>query len=234
MKVGVPRTSNVHRFTRWAGTVILRTADVGGGVQQAISDVDAGSTNPITVGNTSDEPLTGFGVQFGGAAQFRLDNLPQYTDFTALYDHYAIEQVDVEMDCLANSAPTSNDPNFPTNQGKMPSITYVPDFDDANVPVTASNINEYQRAKTFTFRGSGKPLKFSIKPRTAVTIYRSGVTSAYAPAAEGMPLDLGYIDIPHYGFKFWINNMPAAVDNLSGPAPIRVKLRYHLKFLDPR
>lgn len=234
MKVGVGRASNVHRFTRWAGTVILRSADVGGGVQQAISDVESGSTNPISVNNTTMEPLSGFGVQFGGAAQFTLADLPQYTEFTALYDHYAIEQVDVEMDCLANSAAASNDPAVPYGQNKMPTITYVPDFDDAVVPSSGQDVNQYQRAKTWTFRGDGKPLKFSIKPRTAVTVYRSAVTAAYAPGRESQQLDASYTDIPHYGFKFWVNNMPEAVGGLSTPAPIRVKMRYHLKFLDPR
>lgn len=227
MKRGVSSAASVHRFTRWASTTEVDVYDVGGGaITSRVTNEDAGTTTAIVVGGPTVNGPGGAasGYQLGGAISFQLNNVPAYTDFTGLFNHYTIEQVDIEVDCLSNSAGLSS--------GQvMPTITYVPDFDDASVPTTGASISEYQRAKTWTFRGSGHPLKFSIKPRTAITVFRSAVTSAYAAGAEGTSLNLGYVDVPHYGIKFWLDNMQAS----SGAGvQLRFKMKYHLKFQDPK
>lgn len=231
VKAGRKTPTSIHRFTRWCSTINVGLTSLGGGVANVSAVVlDGGTTNPINVGALA----TTFGssnFSFGGTAQFSLGNVPSSTDFSTLFDHYTLEQVDVEIDCLQNTTAA-----LPGTLVEMPSIMYVPDFDDAALPSSGSQINEYQRARTWTFRGDGKPLKFSIKPRTAIQVFRSAVTTAYAAGAEGTPLNIGYTDVPHYGFKFWVDNMallPTVTSAFDSPV-LRVKMKYHMKFQDPK
>lgn len=233
IKAGLTNPSSVHRFTRWSSTMVLDLAPpVAGVYAPRVSNQDAllGTTYPFTLSSASGPNLpSGTGENWGGSIKFQLSDLPKYTDFTSLFDHYTIEQVDIEMDLIQNSANL----NHGGVGGTMPSITYVPDFDDNNVPADGSALSQYQRSRTFTFRGSGKPLKFSIKPRVATTVYRTAITSAYAAGAENTPLNLTYTDVPHYGVKFWFDNWPVSADGTIG-AQLRVRMRYHLKLQDPQ
>lgn len=229
IRVGVSKAPISHRFTRWAPTFLLETQSAGGGVYtvSATNQDGGGTTVPFTLSAATADVVNG--AQFGAGVDWTLGDLPAKSDFTSLFDHYSIEQVDVEIDCLQNSA--ASGASGATVTSAMPSITYVPDFDDSAAPASANEINEYQRAKVWTFRGSGKPLKFSIKPRTALTVYQ-GITSAYAAGPENVSLNLAYPDVPHYGLKFWVNNMEATGTN--GADTLRVKMRYHLRFTDPK
>lgn len=233
IKAGLRAPTSVHRFTRWSSTVNCGlTSTVGGVYTMNASNQDAGTSTPVAFGTpTANTGGAGGnqGYQVGAGMQFLLTDVPSYTDFTSLFDHYTIEQVDVEIDCLLNSAAgASSTVTSGINTALMPSVTYVPDFDDSSPPTTGASISEYQRAKTWTFRGSGKPLTFSIKPRTAVQIFR-GVTSAYAAGAENTAINLAYNDVPHYGVKLWFDNVTSDIDQT-----FRVRLKYHLKFQDPK
>lgn len=231
MKTGVSNPSSVHRFTRWAASIVVDLQNSGAVPVPRSSNSDAGTTNPITVGGaTTTNTPAGTGESFGGNIKFMIDDLPGATDFTSLFDHYTIEQVDIEVNCLQNTAAV----NVTNADNVMPSITYVPDFDDSAVPTTGASIREYQRARTHTFRGSGKPLKFSIKPRTAVAVYRTAISSAYAAGAEGTALNLSYTDVPHYGIKFWVDNMAFDLTNPYTACDLQFRMKYHLKFQDPK
>jgi len=231
LRTGRSKPASVHRFTRWGGTYVMEVYDAGGGVAAVrIKSDGATASDPIEVGNLTTTSFT-TGASFAGAMQFRLGDLPSVGDFTSLFDHYAIEQVDIEFDSLQNSAQVGA---ATTPVETIPSIVYCPDFDDATLPADAAELAEYQRAKTWTFRGSGKPLKISLKPRTALTVFRSGVTNAYSAGPEGNAVNVSYTDVPHYGLKFWVDNMPAPTIGAATLAGIRFKVKYHLKFLDPK
>lgn len=230
---GVAKSPTTHRFTRWTPQIDVTSYDSGGGVVgfKIVSD-DSGPTGPINIGNQQTDGGGALNYQIGGAAQFQLSDLPSVGDFTALFDHYAVEQVDFEINCLQNAAGATS------NATSMPTITYVPDFDDATVPTGASVISAYQRAKTWTFKGSGNPLKFSIKPRVAIPVY-NGMTSAYAAGPDGANLNLAYTGVPHYGLKFWLRNLTVGQGGgtggaMLGQAHLTFKMKYHLKFLDPK
>lgn len=231
MRAGVTKTSTVHRFTRWGAKMSVTNYDLGGGVTEfrVLAD-DGGVTVPLTIGNTAVD-TTSPGAQqykFGGAMEWSLNDLPSNTDFTNLFDRYEIEQVDIEINDLHNSSTGTN------GITAMPTITYVPDFDDSAVPANASIVSQYQRAKTWTFRGDGKPLKISIKPRVQVPVYRAGMTSAYSAGVSGTKVDLAYPDVPHYGLKMWFENCHSGTSPVVGQTNLTFKIKYHLKFLDPR
>jgi len=231
MKAGVSKASTVHRFTRWGPKLAVTNYDYGGGVTefQVLSD-DGGTSIPLSVGNTTvDTTAPGTGqYKFGGAMEFKLTDVPSTSDFTNLFDRYEIEQVDIEINNVHNSSTGTN------GNTAMPVITYVPDFDDSAIPANASVISQYQRAKTWTFRGDGKPLKISLKPRVQVPVYQSGMTSAYSAGAAGTKVDLAYSAVPHYGLKLWLENCYSGTTPVVGQTNLTFKVKYHLKFLDPR
>lgn len=203
--------------------------DMGGGVtgMQVGSD-DNTVTIPLSIGSpTADTTANATQYKLGGSMQWTIADVPSSSEFTTLFDRYEIEQVDVEVNCTQNSATVGI-------VNSMPTITYVPDFDDATVPANPSTISQYQRAKTWTFRGDGKPLKFSVKPRVQVPVYRTGVTFAYQAGGPHTLVDLGNTDVPHYGLKFFLENLLSGTSPIQGETNITFKCKYHFKFLDPR
>lgn len=234
IKSGVRAPPNSMRTSRMTSSLQLINYDVGGGVtgMKVVSE-DAGTTTPFAVGSlvTSADGLT---FSLGGAMKFTMTDLPSYTDYTALFDQYRIDQVDIEIDSLVNSA--QSQATTTGNQEAMPSVTYVPDFDDANVPTTPGEINQYQRAKTWTFRGSGKPLKFSIKPRVSVPVNSVG-GGANMPGAESPQLDIAHADVLHYGCKFWFNNLTSYTTAgviTPNQTNLRIKCKYFLTLINSR
>lgn len=234
MTVGVPRASPVHRFTRWGPKINIVNYDAGGGVNaiQTVPD-DNVVTNPIAItgplpdgtGSTLGSQST---FQYGGAIEFQLADVPNVADFTSLFDHYEIEQVDFEVNCLTNSFSGG------ALQTMAPTITYVPDFDDSTLPSDASEIAQYQRSRTWCFRSTSQPLKFSIKPRVAVPINAAG--AAYAAGPSNISLNAANAAVPHYGLKFWVSGAQSGVGGSiqRGQHNLSFKMKYHLKFRDPK
>lgn len=238
---------NTHKFTRLgASTYVLTNSVIAGTPFIAVnSDTGGGSTNPVAVG-TASQMAYGANYEFGAAMQFQMNDLSGLSDFTNLFDHYEIMQVDIEIDYLKNSAavPATPTPVGPGVTGAvsvaaMPSIIYAPDFDDATVPAQPSQLNQRQRAKVFTFRGDSKPLKFSVQPKPSTLIFKtSGTTIGYAAseAAAGPTVNLAYTDVPYYGVKLWFQDVYAnqAVSGVVGDSNFRIKCKYHLKMRDPQ
>lgn len=232
--VGVRKAANVHRFTRWTPQVNIVNYDVGGGVHgiTLITD-DTVPTQPLaltamTPDGTGSSAGSQSTFQYGGAVAFQLSDLPGVTDFTKLFDHYEIEQVDFEVNCLTNSYSGG------ALQTIAPTLTYVPDFDDDTLPSDASEISQYQRAKTWTFRSTSMPLKFSVKPRVAIPINAAG--AAYAAGPAGVSINMANAAVPHYGLKFWVRGAQSGVGGSiqQGQHNLSWKMKYHLKFRDPK
>lgn len=223
---GVPKASNVHRFTR-SGCAINIVSTLGSaGLLDVMTDVP-GPAVPISLTSTTPTP-TGVSnsYSFGGSCQWQLNDLVNNTEFSALFDQYTIEQVDVEISNLHNSATATDAAQT------MPTIVFVPDFDDAGLPASAQALEEYQRSRQWTFRGDGGPLKFSIKPRMSTVLYQA-FTPAYAPGKEGQMLSMTNAGIPHYGFKFWVSDCYMS-GGARGETNLRIKMKYHLKFANPK
>lgn len=229
MRPGVSNAPYKHKFTRWGNTMDVVSYNALGASNIQVNVDSGGQTTPLTVGSWSlDTSGVNLSNQFGGAFQFQLEDLPSYQDFTALFDQYRIDQVDIEVSNVHNSS-TGTDA-----QQQMPTIIWAPDFDDAQVPTLASRLSERQRAKQWTFRGSGVPLKFSIKPRIAQPAYRDALTSPYVVGPPAF-LNASYTDVPHFGVKFWMQNCYAsAVPGGKGETHFRIKCKYHLSFKDPQ
>lgn len=232
-KIG--RASIKHEFLRWAPAIYVTDVPTGGLPTIAVTADSGGTSIPLSVTGGSSAMAYGSNMEFGASLEFKITDIPGIADFTNLFDHYKITQVDVEVDFLKNSALVKeNGAVPPNNNAAMPSVMYAPDFDDAAVPTNSAMLSQRQRTKTWTFRGDGQPLKFSIQPKLSSLVYKeSGTTIGYAAAGGDPAINLQYTDVPHYGYKLWFQDCP--YNNATGQTTnFRVKMRYHLQMLDPQ
>lgn len=139
----------------------------------------------------------------GLAREWQLALLPNYTEFTALYDQYRINCVVVRVVWRS-----SNVTMFETNNNNsvgMPIMYDVIDLDDSTAPSSASDIQQYSKHHITPFSAVHRTRRLKIYPRTANTVYRTGATSAYGMARRGQWIDCNYADVPYYGWKCWID-----------------------------
>lgn len=143
----------------------------------------------------------------GYGVPFQFNQIPDYTDFTSLYDGYTIDQIDFKFLLINNSA------------DKYPYIVIAPDYDDSANPATETEVLTMQGVKQFQFSASQRSFTFSVKPRVSSAAYRSAVTTGYTWGKESTICDMNNVDIPHYGVRFWAGNY-------NGTTPGAVMLTY--------
>lgn len=168
------------------------------------------SVNAIALTNTIDT-LTGF--------QYALNQLPNYTEFTSLYDEYRIKYIKVEFLPKFDSV-VMPDVTGVTNTARMGYLFSAVDYDDSSSPSSLETILQYQTMKR-TKTSDVHSRYWS--PCTAKEYYVSGVSSGYG--REKAPwLDCESVSVPHYGLKI--------AGQLPGPGTVYydAHVTYHLQF----
>lgn len=99
---------------------------------------------------------------------FKLADLPDYTEFTNLFDAYRITSVKLKFiySCTEVTGPSS--------VNAMPQIFMVNDYDDAT---PLASYTAYQEYETFRIKRLDKPFKTVCKPRVAMALYAGAFTS---------------------------------------------------------
>jgi len=147
---------------------------------------------------------------------WKLNELPAFAEFTALYDEYQISYVKViwrlEVDPGAQTGATA----------VYPRLTTYKDFNDTNIPANINVIRERER-KQITTMYPGKNIVRTIKPaiQTAVLKSPSGVVVNAPKWNQWLPTAVP--DVEHLGFKYAIERWNNA--NYT----INVLYRYYLK-----
>jgi hypothetical protein len=143
---------------------------------------------------------------------------PGYSDFTALYDRYRIEEVEVAIMYGTNAYP-------PGTQAvaQLPILNVVFDPSD-NSTFSLSSIMQYQNLHTVQLgnlrNSNGYVVKF--KPRSLITAGGSA-----AAATEMNPwLSKDTPTVPHYGLKLFYDNAGSGINSIIGQCNFYVK--YHL------
>lgn len=125
-------------------------------------------------------------------------NLINYTEFSNLYDQFMLTKVKVEffmqVDPTAQTATTAF----------YPRLYWHRDYDDSTAPASLSDVRERGNCKSAIMR-CDKPITIWCKPNVLQTMYHTGVTSAYAPKFDTW-IDIATPGVPHYGFKYAIDN----------------------------
>jgi len=134
---------------------------------------------------------------------FRLNDIPQVTTFTSLYDSYRIKKIIIRLSPTVQSQTMS----FVTLTNVAASAgTPVPvgqcywsiDHDDS-ASATMAQLRQYSTVK-YQNVNKGKDIVATIYPKIALGAYAGAFTS-YATQGNQW-LDCGSPDIQHYGFKF--------------------------------
>lgn len=196
----MPYTINKYKPKRRTGTVVKRSrrTRVSRGVRSApMTGFNFRRSYSIAVTTSS-------GFHYGATA-FALNTLPNFAEFTSLFDQYRIKKV--QMNFVWRSSGMSQIETGIHNLAGMPIMYSVIDNDDATVPTNIQEIQQYQNHRTTYFSSVKRVKRLSLAPRTLNTIYRTGATSAYALGKRNQWLDMSATDIPHYGLK-WAIDVP--------------------------
>lgn len=148
-------------------------------------------------------------------------NMPNYTEFTSLFDQYKILSYTIEL------RPRFNGRDAAYGAGTVadiPTIYYIYDKDDATAFTTPDQIMQCQKVYS---RRLDKPVYITVKyPTIADEIYSSALVTGYAPRKAPF-IDCTYDQVAHYGIKFMIQGLPSrAYGELFD---IRVKWRFACK-----
>lgn len=146
---------------------------------------------------------------------FQLSDLPNYTEFTGLFDAYRITGVEVIF-YPVNTVNTTGAAVNPTQ-----AITCV-DFDGISGPTLVSDLEQYDTAK---WHWGLRPIKRKLVPRVALAAY-SGAFTSYAEAKENQWIDCASPSVQHYGLFF---GGPTAL-NASGAQSWQPVATYFLEF----
>lgn len=152
-----------------------------------------------------------------GGLSFHLNDLPDYAEYTALFDAYKIARVDLTLFPLyINDIVASGISQIQLYSAVDP---------DDETPVALNNMRQYSNMRITSARHI---FKQTIYPKIAAQVY-NGVTPAYSQPKGGTFIDCANVDVPHYGWKYCYD-APAA----SGQWGWRVEARYYLEFKGTR
>lgn len=160
--------------------------------------------------NSSDSWVfnTGTGVNvsfFSMANMFTLDMLPDYSEFTTLYDQYKINRVKVKMTPYSTASMLQTGVTTNNNQSLGLILHSCIDYDDASAfAASSTGINAMRQFLSYRTRNfiNGRPVKIYFKPRIAMAAFGGGVFGSYASATPKW-IDCDSSSVQHYGTK-WI------------------------------
>ncbi len=130
------------------------------------------------------------------AVAFRLDDLPNLSAYTALFDQYRIERVKAHF---RTRNPATFVANTASPNGSVPQGYLVVDRDDSSAPASVAVLQQYDNAIAFNGTDS---LEVDLVPSVTATVFASGAFSGYnIRDSDSMWLDCANSDIPCYGVK---------------------------------
>jgi hypothetical protein len=142
----------------------------------------------------------------GHAFPFGLSLLPNYSEFTNLFDRYRIRQVDVRMVLAQKNANSVN-----------PTIWAYMDDDDAAIPLTKSAVLERQSVRPFTYSDAKTVYSVSFQPRWLID-----GTNKSSLAPRDTWIDMSTPAVSHYGLKLW-------AEHYNGDAQIALDATIHFE-----
>lgn len=234
-KARVPRTlavkpaDRIYRFTRTVSTndgelnttnIQLRTDALGHPRFYAAGAAVSGDNLQMVFS------LSSFDIYLNGALT-STQNPPGYSEFTALFDEWCIEKVEL----FALPTFCSNDIATGTSAAQLPWIVYAEDNDDA-ADTPCRNLQQVAGAKYTQLTSIGqqpKPLCV-LHPKPAMAAYRSATSFAYSRPSGRTWIDCANSTTPHYGFKCALDNSYSGYNTNSTYAVVNFVAKIHYAF----
>lgn len=137
-----------------------------------------------------------------------LNAVPNYTEFTALFDYYRIAGVHIKVIYTNNVANTSSTPGAAAQAVALPTVQCMGDNDDGNAPVTEGELLQRPGVKLLTL-GTNGPINLYWKPKIADQILTDTGVQPAGIGQQSQWLDANFPGIPHFGYKLWATGWPA-------------------------
>jgi len=194
-------STNVHHFKRWVSS----PKDIS----VNITPTDTTTTNV-------------------GALEFKLSDIVNAGEFTALYDRYKITRVQLRVHLISNpdaALITGSDvTSVAWNANNVfPRLWYCPDYDDS-AGESIEVFKQRAKAKHFILKPN-KDYKFWIKPATLVQAYESAITTTYEPTWDKW-VDMANPNCKYYGWRYALDTDGAAIVNTTYPYKLRINMCY--------
>lgn len=141
---------------------------------------------------------------------FALADLPNYTEFTNLYDQYQIQSIKYTILPRFNSVSISDG---------VPETWTIVDK-DGTIPTSLSGFLQYQNLRIK--RGASTHIRV-FKPTPLVNVY-NGLTAGYSSPSKSIWIDTANATVPHWGL-----GIATPVSGTSDPA-WDVRVEYRLAF----
>ena len=159
-----------------------------------------------------------------GGTSIYADSLPNFTEFSALFDQYKVERVYLRFDLppqYFNSGLTTI----------IPLVQYVSDYDDGG-DATKTDLQQYPQYQVHSFLKDGyTPLIFTLSPKPLRDIAGSGVATSYGPMTSVPWIRTAEMSTPHYGIKL---NFDFLGTTFNVSIPLEVTVSYDLALTNPK
>lgn len=165
----------------------------------------------------------GTNTVFGAYAASLNSYIPNYSEFSNMFDQYRLKFVVWKFRLISPPEATST----AATQQYYPDIYVTVDHDDQGIPSSTDQILQYGKAKT----GILKPntwFTYKCYPTCVSNIYR-GATSAYSIAPTKTWIDIAYTDVPFYGLKVALDASLAATQTNNWSCEVRAISKWEFK-----
>lgn len=217
-------SNKIHEFVRTCSTGATLSQVIG------LDEYNGFTYNGSSTGGFNCQlvfALTGMDVYFGGVKTATIA-MPNYAEFTSMYDQYRIDWVEVRF-MFSNNSSSVNSPAT-----VLPAFYIAKDYDDAN-SAGRPELEQYNNLKIWQAGGQTNRngiFKVRVKPRAAVQYY-NGVASGYGPT-QGQPrIDTSSPAVPHYGLKMaWDTFKSPAASTIIGY--LNIAATYHMTMFNTK
>lgn len=149
----------------------------------------------VVLGNVTAYNNGGVTTNAATAFSFKLSDLPQYTDFTALFDQYKITGVKLDFIPFADNVSWEVASNGASISAPGGPLMIATDYDDVSLPASASEMLSRQNVKVIPV---GRRYQMFLRPK-----YNDVANTAAVVPSSGF-IDCDTAAAPHYGVKCWM------------------------------
>jgi hypothetical protein len=178
--------------------------------------------------NSGNGRLTGPGasaVDASAGITISLNDLSNQSEFTALYDAFRIDEVELSFHPVGNVQPIADDAAGSSLTTAFPeALETAIDLDDTTAPTTIGEMLQYE---TYKYNLATSVAKVAWVPRVAREIF-DGVTPSFEEPEGPVWVDCAQGTTPHYGCKVWMGTSGSS-SNLQNAWIIRGKMRISFK-----
>lgn len=165
------------------------------------------------------------GYQSTMAWGFTISNLPNFNEFTQLYDQYKIMEVKVKIipQYIVNTDDIST-------SRRVLQLYYIRDHDDADITTLGYDNNENPWLENSKVKKMmlNRPITITVKPSILTQVYETLTSTGYSPKYDQW-LDCNDQTVPHYGLKVRIYDPAATVAGTEVVASVYVEYKIALK-----